>query len=147
MPGKPQIDIAAEESGKLLSMQPILRDAHAGPRPARWGDQGDARSTPARSAFYLPRTKLFPKNTEIDYPDLVQRQLPRPASPGRRRPRAVMLREHHSLVQLPDGNLEPAPSILGPISDHPLYGFRRLDDEPMVKRFILRHRLAKIPPK
>jgi hypothetical protein len=62
-------------------------------------------------------------------------------------PEAVTLREHYSLVELPDGNFTPR-------YDDPRAGYSGLSfvdysvpiGEPMVKRFIRRHRLEKKDP-
>src|SRR5262245_61564423 len=43
----------------------FLRDAHGVTERLRGARQGNYRMDESRSAFYLPRTKGFPKNTEI----------------------------------------------------------------------------------
>src|SRR5207302_4576383 len=60
---------------------------------------------------------------------------------------AVTLREHYSLVELPDGNYKPR-------YDDPRAGYGGLSyvdysvpiGEPMVKRYVRRHRLEKKDP-
>src|SRR5207253_1713675 len=57
--------VAAEASGRVLvdATPFFLRDINgSGPqlRPGVW------RVDPTRSAFYLPNTRAFPKNTEVD---------------------------------------------------------------------------------
>jgi hypothetical protein len=137
-----------------------------------------------RSAVYLPRTKSFPKNTEIEVtltftnepsgrgggftptqgPPPIQ--VPAPGAAAARGGRgfggglfsgtvgsvtptaeAVTLREHYSLVELPDNNYRPR-------LDDPRagYGGPNFVDystpigEPMVRRYIQRHRLEKKDP-
>lgn len=57
--------IAAESNGRLLvdATDFFLRDVHGAVRGLR---PGNYRVDRTRSAFYLPNTKGFPKNTEID---------------------------------------------------------------------------------
>jgi hypothetical protein len=97
----------------------------------------------------MPRTKGFPKNTEVettltfttdgDPGDYVQQTTPDP--------NAVTLREHHSFVQLPD--LKYTPRKLDPRA--PSFGILFYDyaspiNEPIEKRWIQRHRLEKKDP-
>ncbi len=144
-------DIAAEESGKLLvdATRFFLRDACGAQVQLNRGGQSQYAVDPARSAFYLPRTKSFPKNTEIETiltfvsanPEAGVRQVAAD-------PEAVMLREHHSLVQLPDGNFKPR--AFDPRADFQITRFMDFGasiDQPIVKRYILRHRLAKKDPR
>ena len=44
----------------------FLRDAHGVIERLRQARQGQYRYDESRSAFYLPRTKAFPKNTEVE---------------------------------------------------------------------------------
>src|SRR5205823_3190055 len=99
----------------------------------------------SRSAIYLPRTKSFPKNTEIestltfitDDPGQYVRQV----APS---PRMLTVREHHSFVELPDNNYHPR-------AFDPRCGYADIsyDDysvplgESIHKRLIIRHRLEK----
>ncbi|HSG81215.1 MAG TPA: zinc-dependent metalloprotease, partial [Gemmatimonadota bacterium] len=102
----------------------------------------------SRSVIYLPRTKAFPLNTEVevwltftsDEPGpLVQRT----AASGD----AVTLRQHHSLVRLPDDGYEPRavdPRIGA-------FGISFNDyatpiDQPLTVRWASRHRLEKRNP-
>ena len=58
--------VAAESNGAVLvdATDFLLRDIHGAARSLRPGTYRVDRS---RSAFYLPNTKNFPKNTEIDF--------------------------------------------------------------------------------
>lgn len=154
----------------------LLRDIHGAAGALRPGAYRVDRS---RSAFYLPNTKNFPKNTEIDMTLTFVNDAPGgrgggmgptqgPAPIGSAAgggggfggglfsgtvasvtptPDAVTLREHVSLVELPDNNYMPR-------ADDPRagYGGPQIVDystpvgEPMVLRHIRRHRLQKKNP-
>src|SRR5204862_528144 len=104
----------------------------------------------SRSALYLPRTKGFPQNTEIETTltfttDGEPGRYVRETTPS---PAAVTLREHHSFVQLPD--LDYKPRKLDPRA--PSFGIAFYDyaspiNEPVEKRWISRFRLEKKDPR
>ena len=104
--------IEASEGDKVLvdATTFFLRDAHGVIETMRRARQGSFRMDEARSAFYLPRTKSFPKNTEIevtltfagDEPGRLVAEVVPTAQ-------AVTVREHFSLVELPDRNYTPRP--------------------------------------
>src|SRR5271155_2521051 len=60
--------IAAEENGSALvdATDFFLRDAHGIPETLRRSHQGSYHLDPARCAIYLPLTKNFPLNTEVE---------------------------------------------------------------------------------
>jgi hypothetical protein len=182
--------VAAETEGRVLidATDFFLRDGHGA--GAALGGAGAAvyRVDRTRTAFFLPRTKAFPKNTEIEAtvtftneatggrggggggpsqgpPPIVVTVPGAPAAPGGGRggrggfgaglfsgtvasvtptAEAVTLREHYSLVELPDSNYQPR-------YDDPRAGYGGLSfvdystpiGEPMVKRYLRRHRLDK----
>ena len=181
--------VAAESNGRVLvdATDFFVRDGH--------GSGGSLGTGPAayrvdrtRSAVYMPRTKAFPKNTEIEVtltftnetgggrgggagpsqgppPIVVANPAAVPGAPAGGRggrggglfsgtvasvtptAEAVTLREHYSLVELPDGNYEPR-------YDDPRAGYGGLAyvdystpiGEPMMKRYLRRHRLEKKDP-
>ena len=173
--------VAAESDNRVLvdGTDFLLRDltnAGSALRP------GNYRVDRTRSAFYLPRTKAFPKNSEIEMTltfvndaaggrgggatGPVQGPLAIGDGGGRAggggrggglfsgsvasvTPTAdsVTLREHVSLVELPDGNYKPR-------DDDPRAGYGGLTfvdysvpiGEPMQMRYIRRHRLEKKDP-
>ncbi|MBP7779864.1 MAG: zinc-dependent metalloprotease [Acidobacteria bacterium] len=167
--------LAAESNGRLLvdATDFFLRDVHGaagGLRP------GTFRVDKSRSAFYLPNTKGFPKNTEVDMTLTFVNEAvnPRgglgptqgPAQIGATggggfggnlfsgtvasvtpTADAVTLREHMSFVELPDGNYTPR-------NDDPRAGFGGLTfvdfsqpiGEPIQFRHLRRHRLVKKDP-
>jgi hypothetical protein len=176
--------VAAESNGRVLvdASDFLLRDIHGAGGALR---PGPYRVDRTRSAFYLPRTKAFPKNTEIEAlltfaSDAAggrggggggPQQGPPPigeAGAGGRgaggggrggglfsgtvasvTPTAdsVTMREHISLVELPDNNYKPR-------WDDPRAGYGGLAyvdysvpiGEPMQMRYIRRHRLEKKDP-
>jgi uncharacterized protein DUF4953/uncharacterized protein DUF5117 len=175
--------VAAESNGRVLvdATSFLLRDVHGAGGALR---PGNYRVDPSRSAFYMPRTKAFPKNTEIEMTltfandaaggrggggGPVQGPLPigvggAAAGVGRGGGRggglfsgsvasvtptaeAVTLREHASFVELPDNNYKTR-------YDDPRAGYGGLNfvdysvpiGDPMVQRYIRRHRLEKKDP-
>src|SRR5581483_11775659 len=108
----------------------LLRDAHGVTERLRMARQGSYRFDESRSTFYLPRTKGFPKNTEVETIITLAGEEPggliRGVTPTAQ---SVTVREHHSFVELPDGDYKP-----------------RAFDPPIEKRWILRHRLQKKDP-
>src|SRR5688572_26689244 len=124
----------------------FLRDAHGVADRLRQSNQGQYRLDESRSAFHLPRTRAFPKNTEVEATltfitegqagALVRQTVPTP--------QAVTVREHHSLVELPDGNYKPR--TLDPrvgVNAVEFYAYASPFTGPIEKRWIVRHRLEK----
>ena len=180
--------VAAESSGRVLvdATDFFLRDGHGAGNALR---PGTYRVDRTRSAVYLPRTKAFPQNTEVEVTltfttepaggrgggagpaqgpsPIVAAAPPAGADAGRGgrgggfggglfsgtvasvtpAAEAVTLREHYSLVELPDHNYSPR-------YDDPRAGYGGLSfvdysvpiGEPMVKRYLRRHRLEKKDP-
>ena len=143
-------EVAAEDGNAVLvdATNFYLRDAHDVTGTLKRTNQGSYRLDPSRSAFYLPRTKNFPLNTEVevtltftgdDPGNFVQQVVPSP--------QAITVRQHHSFVQLPDSGYTPK-------AYDPRAGFGMMSyfdyatpiSEPVVKRFINRHRLQKKDP-
>jgi hypothetical protein len=183
--------VAAESDGRVLvnATDFFLRDGH-GSAAALGAGAAAYRVDRTRSAVYMPRTKSFPKNTEIEVtltftnegagggrgggggpsqgPPGIVVTVPGAVVAGGRggggggrggglfsgsvasvtpTAEAVTLREHYSLVELPDGNYTPR-------YDDPRagYGGTTFVDystpigEPMQKHFIHRHRIEKKDP-
>ncbi|HTW63496.1 MAG TPA: zinc-dependent metalloprotease [Bryobacteraceae bacterium] len=168
--------IAAESNGDVLvnATDFFVRDgfgAAGAMGPSKY------RVDNTRSAIYLPRTKSFPKNTEIEVtltfakdsdgfaPGFPVQGPPAIGQGGGRATAlngglfsgtvgsvapdedAVTLREHYSLVQLPESGFKPR--IFDPRSGY--FANVYVDysvpiGEPMVQRFIARHRLQKKDP-
>lgn len=127
----------------------FLRDAHGVTDVLRRSRQGQYRYDESRSAFYLPRTKAFPKNTEVETmltftTDGDSGPLVREVAPS---PQAITVREHHSLVELPDDGykprrLDPRVGVFGIT----FYDYASPLTEPIEQRWISRHRLQKKDP-
>jgi hypothetical protein len=102
--------IVAEESGRLLvdATDFALQDAMNVTATIARQRQGTYRLDRNRSAIYLPHTKAFPKNTEVEAlltftSDAPGREVSRHTPDGG----ALTLREHFSFVELPDDNFTP----------------------------------------
>lgn len=125
-----------------------LHDEHHVGETLKRTKQGTFHMEASRSAIYLPNTKNFPQNTEVestltftgdDPGEFVKEVVPDP--------RAITVREHYSFIQLPDSNYRPR--AFDPRSG--FFGIGYMDyaapiGEPVVKRYIARHRLQKKDP-
>jgi len=172
---------AASDSRVLVDASDFfLRDGHGSGAALR---PGTYRVDRTRSAFYMERTKGFPKNTEVEVTLTFANEAaggrggggggpvqgPPPIGTGEAAaggrggrggglfsgtvasvtptPGDVTLREHYSLVELPDGNYQPR-------EDDPRAGYGGMTyvdysvpiGEPMMKHYIRRHRLIKKDP-
>ena len=141
---------ATEDDGTVLIdlTDFLLRDAHGVAARMQRGRQGTYRVDKSRSSIYLDRTKNFPKNTELEaritFTGTASGRYIRSVTPTAD---AVTVRMHHSFVELPDDNYEPR--VFDPRSGY--YGITYQDyatpiDQPLVKKFIRRHRLDKKNP-
>jgi hypothetical protein len=169
--------VAAESDGRVLvnATDFFVKDGYGAAQALR---PGTYRVENSRSAVYLPRTKAFPKNTEIEVTLTFLKEaetgfnpgfpVQGPPSIGQGGGRAtavdnglfsgsvasvapdggaVTLREHYSLVELPDSRYQPR--RFDPRSG---YGAQVFVDysvpigEPLVQRYISRHRLEKKDP-
>jgi Met-zincin/Domain of unknown function (DUF5117) len=139
--------VAAEEKDRALvdATEFFLRDAHGIPVALRRTKQGAYHLDASRCAIYLPQTKNFPLNTEVEATLTFAGEEPgawvRDVTPS---PDSITVREHHSFVQLPLPGYKPR--VYDPRAS--FYGIGYMDyatpiSEPIVKRFIARHRLEK----
>jgi hypothetical protein len=142
--------VEAEGGGKVLvdATSFFLRDAHGVAQQLREANQGDYRLDDQRSALFSEGLKNFPKNSEFEailtfsgnpQGEYIKSVVPSPAS--------VTVRQHHSLVELPDNQYKPR--AFDPRSGY--FGMSYFDyatpiSEPIEKRFIARHRLEKKDP-
>jgi hypothetical protein len=143
-------EVAAEEGNRVLvdATNFYLRDVHQVTNTLQRVQQGTYRFEPTRSAFYLPNTKNFPQNTEVEttltFTGEPAGQFVRQVVPV---PDAITVRERHSFVQLPPAGFKPR--VLDPRAGY--FGIDYMDfatpiEEPITKRFIARHRLQKKDP-
>jgi len=127
----------------------FLRDDHGVPAALRRAKQGAFHLDGSRCAIYLPQTKNFPLNTEVEAMLTFAGDDPgrwvRDVTPS---PESITVREHHSFVQLPPPGYKPRAydprgSFFGP----GYMDYATPISEPIMKRFIARHRLEKKDPK
>ena len=142
--------ILAEDGGRVLidASDFVLQDVFNVRGSLQGSQQGAFRLDRNRSAIYTPRTKAFPKNTEVDV--LLTFESDAPGSDvARHTPdgRALTLREHHSFVELPDEKYKPR-AFDPRVGVFPLtfYDFSQpLNRSPQV-RWLQRWRLEKKDP-
>lgn len=142
--------VVAEENTSALvdATDFFLRDAHHIPETLQRTHQGNYRLDPQRCAIYLPQTKNFPFNTEVEATLTFAGDDPGPwvreVTPS---PDSITVREHHSFVQLPPPGYKTR--LYDPRSS--FFGIAYMDyatpiSEPIEKRFTARHRLEKKDP-
>ncbi len=144
-------EVAAEEGGRALvdATAFYLRDVHGIPGTLQRAQQGTFRLDPTRCAFYLANTKNFPKNTEVEATLTFTSEgesgpLVRSVTPIAQ---AITVREHVSFVELPPPGFKPRTN--DPRAGY--FGISYLDfatpiSEPITKRYLSHHRLAKKDP-
>ena len=126
----------------------LLQDAHGVARRLEAAKQGNYSVDTSRSALFLERTKNFPENTEFE--SLIT-LTGKPTGAWVRSvvpsPEAITVHMHHSLVQLPDDHYHPrAYDVRSGYGITEYMDFATPIDQPIMKRFINRHRLAKVDP-
>ena len=142
--------VEAQDGARVLvdATEFAVRDAHDAAGALRRTQQGTYALDRSRSAVYMPRTRAFPRNTEIEVTLTLAGTNPgryvRDVTPNAE---AITIRERHSLVALPEPGFrmrasDPRSAFFG-ISyqdySQPLGG-------PFVQRFAARHRLEKKNP-
>ena len=142
--------VEAQDGARVLvdATDFVLRDAHDAIGALRRTQQGTFTLDRTRSAVYMPHTKAFPRNTEIEVTLTLASTNPgrfvRDVTPNAE---AVTIRERHSLVALPEPGFhmrasDPRSAFFGiSYQDYaqPLNG-------QFVQRFAARHRLEKKNP-
>jgi len=126
----------------------LLSDIHNLAEKLKNRKQGNFKIDASRSGYYAKRSKAFPENTELEatvtYKGTGAGQYLRSVTPDSH---AITVNLHHSLIKLPDNNYQVR-------SFHPYSGFWSNSyadyasdiDQPLIKRNIPRHRLAKKNP-
>ena len=142
--------IAAEENGRVLvdATDFFLRDAHGVMDQLKNTGQGNFNLSADRSAFYLPHTKSFPENTEVEVTltftasepgHLVRATIPTA--------QALTVRQHHSLVKLPGPGYKPRAFDPRVSSDALVFSdYASPIASPLHQRWIYRFRLQKKEP-
>ena len=123
----------------------LMEDRHGVGKRLKNSKQGSYKVDKSKSAIELERTKAFPENVEFEalltFSGEAKGRLVSSVSPD---PDRISVIQHHSFIKLPDANYTPREFDVrsGAISisfmDYatPVY-------EPIVKRYITRHRLEK----
>lgn len=144
--------VEAETNGHVLvdATDFLLRDAGNVANQIRNLKQGNFALDKNRSAIYLPNTKNFPLNSELESTITFVNndgQVGNFVSSVTPSVEAFTVRMHHSFVQLPDNNYQPRVfdprSSFIPIS---FFDYSTPVSEPIDKYFIIRHRLKKKDP-
>lgn len=125
-----------------------LQDAHGVGDRLSQRRQGNYRLDLSRSGLYFDMTKNFPKNTEVEATVTLTGNatggLIRSVTPS---PDAVTVRQRHSFIELPDDNYTPREfDPRGGFFSISYMDFTTPISDPIVKRFISRHRLEKKNP-
>ena len=143
-------EVTAEEGSKVLvdATDFFLRDAHDVIGTLKSTKQGAFTLDAKRSAFFLPRTKNFPRNTEVEviltFAGTEPGGFVRDVAPD---PKSITVRQKHSLVQLPDDHYRPR--AFDPRAGYFSMAYADYSSpigDPLMKRFITRHRLEKKDP-
>lgn len=138
-------DVAAEEGARVLvdATSLFLRDAHNAAGTLQRARQGSYRFDANRSAFYLPRTKGFPKNTEVEVTITLAGEPQGSFVNVAPSADSITVRQHHSFIELPD--LKGfTPREFDPRAGYFDFAYRDYATpvtEKIDKRFIPRHRL------
>ena len=146
--------VEAAEDGRVLvdATEFLLRDGHGVGDRLRRANQGAYRVDANRTTFHLPRTRGFPKNTEIE--TIVTFVTDGPAGPLLTQvapsPSAVTVRQHHSFVQLPDLATHTfKPRVADPRAggiDLTFHDYASPITEPIEQHWAIRHHLQKKTP-
>ncbi len=140
---------AADGDTVLVDATPFFeRDAHGIAAQLEATKQGEYKIDPSRSAIYLPRTKNFPENTDVESTVTFAGAHPgrwvREVTPN---PLAITVREHFSFIQAPPPGFHMR-------AYDPRCGFFDVDfmdfstpvDQSLTKRYIAHWRLQKKDP-
>ncbi|MEA1786292.1 zinc-dependent metalloprotease [Arenibacter sp. GZD96] len=126
----------------------LMQDVHGVAKRLKDNDQGSYSLDKYKSALALDRTKAFPKNIEFDVTLTFSGEAKgahiKSVTPN---PNLVTVAQHHSFIALPDSNFEQR--VFDPRSgSYPFsyYDYATPVQEPILKRFITRHRLKKKDP-
>lgn len=148
-------DIASETGDRVMldGTDFFLRDAHGLAARLARVKEGDYKVDSTRSAIYMPRTRAFPDNTEIEaivtYIGKPAGSLVRTVAPDAE---AITVHMHHSFIRLPDDGYEPLPydpraGVIGLGYDGPGFiDYASPIGAQMFVNFGSRHRLQKKDP-
>jgi hypothetical protein len=144
-----EADDDVDDGGILVNVTDFFLTDHVGVTSRLLQrDQGNFALDRDRSTVYHQRTKAFPSNTEIEVSLTFTSDNPGPiVSSHAPDGRAITLRQHHSLVQLPSDDYRPrrGDARLGHFGVS-FYDFSQPFDGAYEARYIARHRLQKRNP-
>ena len=126
----------------------LMQDAHGVADRLKRTNQGAYSLDASRSALNLERTRAFPKNVEFDvlltFKGEPKGNHLRSVSPN---PKLVTVNQHHSFIELPDNGYDMR-EFDPRCGAYPFmyYDYATPVEEPILKRFITRHRLEKKDP-
>jgi hypothetical protein len=126
----------------------LMRDAHGVSDRLKRRKQGSYKLDASRSALNFERTKAFPKNVEFDmfltFTGNPEGAWIRSVAPN---PKLVTVAQHHSLIALPDDGFEKR-EFDPRCGTYPFsyYDYATPVQEPILKRYVPRHRLEKKNP-
>ena len=138
----------------------FLRDAHNISIRLKRAQQGSYKVDPTRSAIFLPRTRAFPDNTEVEaiVSYTGEQKLDDKGKPASNilsnvvpATNSVTVHLHHSFIRLPDDNYEPLPfdarsGMIGLSWDNGFVDYAVPIGEPIHVQYGRRHRLQKKDP-
>ena len=138
-----------QEGAYIIDLTPFLLEyAHGVSRRLQQGNYGSYRVSKEKSALMLERTKAFPENVEFEalltFEGEPKGRAIRSVSPDAGN---LSLIQHHSFVKLPDSNFEKR--LFDPRSGAISISYMDYSTpvfEPIIKRFVVRHRLEKKDP-
>jgi len=155
-------EIVAETGDSVLvdATEFFLRDAHGIATRLSRAQQGSYKVDPTRSAIFLPRTKAFPDNTEVE---AVVSYTGEQKFDDKGKPASDLLANvvadanvftvhlHHSFIRLPADGYEPLPydpraGIISSPWQGAIMDYATPIGEPVRTHFGIRHRLHKLHP-
>ncbi|MDG1277397.1 MAG: zinc-dependent metalloprotease [Algoriphagus sp.] len=143
-------EVAQKDGNSLIvdATNFYLQDAHDVAGRLGQSRQGTFKVDNSRSGLYYPMTKNFPQNTEVEATITLTGNATgaylRSVTPT---PDAVTVRQRHSFIELPDDQYQPREfDPRGGFGSISFMDFTSPISEPIVKRYIARHRLIKKNP-
>lgn len=140
---------AASDNTVLIDYTPyLLSDIHGIAKRLSGTKQGSYKADASRSGVYLPKSKAFVKNTELEamvtFGGSNPGQYVSQVAPD---PESLSVHLHHSFIALPEEGYQQR-------AFHPYSGYWKFSyfdyataiSVPMEKKYIIRHRLAKKDP-
>ncbi len=148
-------DIVEERDGQVLvdGTAFFLRDAHGIGSGLEAAGEGSYKADESRSMIYLPRTKVFPDNSEVEAVITLTGSPTGPHLPTVvPDPTAITVHMHHSFIRLPDDGYErlpfdPRSGMIGLTFDEGGFAdYATAIGDELTRNFGIRHRLEKQDP-